>query len=153
MPAIRALDRAGIAYRRHEYERGAELRGFGREAAELLGLPHEQVFKTLVVDVDGELAVAVIPVSCQLSLKAVASALGSKRAAMADPDRAQRSSGYVVGGISPIGQKRALPTVIDESAELFEVVYVSGGRRGLDIELAPGDLIDLIGATVADITT
>ena len=150
-PAIRALDRAGVAYRIHEYARGEELRDFGREAADALGLPAEQVFKTLVVDGDDGLAVAVIPVSCRLSLKAVAAALGWKRASMADPAVAQRASGYVVGGISPIAQKRALRTVIDETAALFDAIYVSGGRRGLDIELAPSALIELLGATLADI--
>ncbi len=151
-PAIDVLERAGIAHRVHEYERGEVLRDFGQEAADALGLPAEQVFKTLVVEGDGELAVAVIPVSCRLSLKAVAAALGWKRATMADPAAAQRSSGYVVGGISPIGQRRALRTVVDETVGLFEAVYVSGGRRGLDVELAPGDLVELLGATTADIS-
>ncbi|MGI9646763.1 MAG: Cys-tRNA(Pro) deacylase [Ilumatobacteraceae bacterium] len=151
-PAISVLDRAGVAYRIHEYERGEELRDFGREAADALGFPTEQVFKTLVVAGDVGLAVAVIPVSCQLSLKSVAAVFGWKRATMADPAAAQRSTGYVVGGISPIGQKRALPTVVDETAGLFETVYVSGGRRGLDIELSPADLVDVLGATTADIS-
>jgi Cys-tRNA(Pro)/Cys-tRNA(Cys) deacylase len=153
-PAIRLLEASGTAFSIHEYERGEELKDFGREAAESLGLPFDQVFKTLVVDVDDGrgLAVAVLPVSCLLSMKLVAAALGAKRATMADQRAAERSSGYVVGGISPLGQKRVLPTVIDESAELFDEVYVSGGRRGMDIALAPADLIGLLDAVVAPIT-
>jgi Cys-tRNA(Pro)/Cys-tRNA(Cys) deacylase len=146
------LDEAGVAYTIHEYERGDDLRDFGREAAEALGLPYDQVFKTLVVVADDELVVAVVPVSCQLSLKRIAAAVGAKKAVMCEPGRAERSSGYVVGGISPIGQKRRLRTVIDESAELFDRVYVSGGRRGLDIGLSPGDLVAVLDAVVAPIT-
>lgn len=149
---MRALEAAGIEFTLHEYERGDELRDFGREAAEALGLDPDEVFKTLVVVADDELAVAVVPVSCQLSMKLVAAALGAKRATMCDARRAERSSGYVVGGISPIGQRRLLPTVIDETAELFERIYVSGGRRGLDVGIAPGDLVHLLDATVAPIT-
>ncbi len=151
-PAVVALDAAGIAYTIHEYERGEDLRDFGREAAVALGLDHDQVFKTLVVVADDELVVAVVPVSCQLSMKRVAAAVGAKKAVMCEPARAERSSGYIVGGISPIGQRRPLRTVVDESAELFDVVYVSGGKRGLDIGLAPGDLVDVLDAIVAPIT-
>ena len=150
-PAIRALDLAGVEHGIHEYERSGELTDFGREAATALGLPSEQVFKTLVVS-DGELdAVAVVPVGDRLSLKAMASALGVKRVEMCDPARAERITGYVVGGISPLGQKRSLPTVIDETAELFDFIYVSGGRRGLDVSVAPHDLITLLDADVAPI--
>jgi len=155
-PAVDELEAAGIAYTLHEYERGDELRDFGREAAEALGLPDDQVFKTLVVVAEAaqaeELVVAVVPVSCQLSLKKVAAAVGAKRATMCDPARAERSSGYVVGGISPIGQRRRLRTVLDESVELFDVIYVSGGRRGLDLGVAPTDLARLLDAVVAPIT-
>jgi Cys-tRNA(Pro)/Cys-tRNA(Cys) deacylase len=151
-PAVRLLESSGIDFTIHEYDRAGSLSDFGREAAEALGLPFDQVFKTLVVDVDDDLAVAVIPVSCQLSMKLVASALGVKRVTMADPHEAERSSGYVVGGISPVGQRRVLPTVIDETAELFERIYVSGGRRGMDIALAPADLVAVLDATVAPIT-
>jgi Cys-tRNA(Pro)/Cys-tRNA(Cys) deacylase len=151
-PAVLALEAAGIVFTVHEYDRGDDLRDFGREAADALGLDHDQVFKTLVVVADDELVVVVIPVSCQLSMKLVAAAVGAKRAAMCEPARAERSSGYVVGGISPIGQRRPLRTVIDETAELFDVVYVSGGRRGMDVGLAPADLVALLGATVAPIT-
>lgn len=153
-PAVRLLESAGIDFSVHEYERGEDLKDFGREAAEALDLPFDQVFKTLVVSLDdgAALAVAVLPVSCLLSMKLVAAALGAKRASMADQRAAERSSGYVVGGISPLGQKRVLPTVIDESAELFDRIYVSGGKRGLDIALAPADLVALLDAVVAPIT-
>lgn len=151
-PAVVTLDAAGIAYTIHEYERGDDLRDFGREAAVALGLDHDQVFKTLVVVADDELAVAVVPVSCQLSMKRVAAALGAKKAVMCDPARAERSSGYIVGGISPIGQRKLLRTVVDESAELFDVVYVSGGKRGMDIGLAPSDMVNVLDAVVAPIT-
>jgi Cys-tRNA(Pro)/Cys-tRNA(Cys) deacylase len=151
-PAVLALEAAGIAFTVHEYDRGDDLHDFGREAADALGLDHDQVFKTLVVAADDDLVVVIIPVSCQLSMKRVAAAVGAKRAAMCEPARAERSSGYVVGGISPIGQRRPLRTVIDETAELFDTVYVSGGRRGMDIGLAPTDLVALLQATVAPIT-
>lgn len=151
-PAIRVLDEAGVEYGVHEYERGADLRDLGAEAAEALGLPYDQVFKTLVVVADTELVVTVIPVSATLSLKLAAAALGAKRVTMCEPARAERSSGYVIGGISPLGQKRRLPTVLDESAELFDRIYVSGGKRGLDVSLAPADLARLVDATVAPLT-
>ena len=146
-----ALAAAGVAFTQHTYEHDPAAGSFGLEAAEALGLPPEQVFKTLLVDTGAGLAVAVVPVSGLLDLKAMAAALGVKRVTMADPAAAQRSSGYVVGGISPLGQKRSLPTVVDESAELFDVVYVSGGRRGLDLGLSPADLVRLTGATTADV--
>ena len=133
------------------YEHDPAARSYGQEAVDALGLPAEQMFKTLLVDTGAGLAVAVVPVAGSLDLKAMASALGVKRVGMADPAAAQRSSGYVLGGISPVGQKRALPTVVDESAELFDVVYVSGGRRGFDIGLAPADLVRVTGAVLADI--
>ena len=151
-PAVRTLEAAGIDFSIHEYDRGDDLKDFGREAAEALGLPYDQVFKTLVVEGEHGLAVAVLPVSCMLSMKLVAAALGLKRVAMADPSAAERSSGYVVGGISPLGQRKVLPTVIDETVELFDEVYVSGGRRGMDIALRPGDLVAVLAAVVAPIT-
>ncbi len=156
-PAIRLLIDAGIAHGVHEYDRGDELRDFGREAAEALGLPYDQVFKTLLVDVEGGNAgadpvVVVVPVSCMVSMKAVAAAVGAKRASMCAPDAAERTTGYVVGGISPLGQRKRLVTVLDETVELFDTVYVSGGRRGLDISLAPDALADLLDATIAPIT-
>lgn len=138
-------------FRVHPYERSDELRDFGREAADALGLDRDRVFKTLVVQGDGSPAVAIVPVSCTVGLKAAGAALGVKRVVMCEQTMAERVTGYVVGGISPLGQKRSLPTVIDETAELHDTVFVSGGRRGLDVELAPGDLIALTGAVVADI--
>jgi Cys-tRNA(Pro)/Cys-tRNA(Cys) deacylase len=151
-PAIIALDAAGIEYGVHPYDHGGSDLGYGLEAAAALGVDPDEVFKTLLVDGGRELAVAIVPVTCRLSLKAVALALGSKRVEMCDPERAEHSTGYVVGGISPIGQRRRLPTVIDESAELYDRIYVSGGRRGLDLSLAPADLVALLDATVAPIT-
>jgi Cys-tRNA(Pro)/Cys-tRNA(Cys) deacylase len=150
-PATVALTAAGVSFSQHTYEHDPTARSFGLEAAQVLGLPPEQVFKTLLVDTGTALAVAVVPVAGRLDLKSMAVALGAKRVTMADPVAAQRSSGYVLGGISPIGQKRALPTVVDESAELFDVVYVSGGRRGLDLGLSPADLVLVTGAVLADI--
>ncbi len=150
--ALVALARAGVEHTVHTYDHDpATPAGYGLEAAQALGLAPEQVFKTLLADVDGGLVVAVVPVTTTLDLKALASAVGGKRAAMAEPRDAERATGYVVGGISPLGQKTAHPTVVDETAELYETVYVSGGRRGMDIGLAPADLIALTGATVADI--
>ena len=150
-PATVVLTAAGVTFAQHAYEHDPSARYFGLEAAHVLGLPAEQVFKTLLVDTGAGLAVAVVPVAGQLDLKAMAAALGVKRVVMADPAVAQRSSGYVVGGISPFGQKRPLPTVVDESADLFEVVYVSGGRPGLDLGLSPADLVRVTDAVVADI--
>jgi Cys-tRNA(Pro)/Cys-tRNA(Cys) deacylase len=150
-PAIRALEAAGVRFRVLEYERGVSSRDFGREAAEALGLDHDQVFKTLVVTADGTEAVAIVPVSCTVALKGVAAALGAKRVEMCDRDRAQRVTGYVLGGISPFGQKHHLPTVIDETSILFETIYVSGGKRGVDVEVRTADLVALTDAVVADI--
>lgn len=150
-PATVALTAAGVVFSVHTYDHDPAARSFGMEAVEALGLPAEQMFKTLVVDTGAGLAVAVVPVSGSLDLKAMATALGVKRVEMARPEAAERSSGYVVGGISPLGQKRRLPTVVDESAGLFDLVFVSGGRRGMDIGLAPTDLIAVSGARVADI--
>lgn len=124
---------------------------FGREAADALGVEPDRVFKTLLADVDGRLVVGIVPVTGKLDLKALAAAVGGKKAVMADPAVAERRTGYVVGGISPIGQKTAHPTVLDETAELWDTVFVSGGRRGLDLELAPADLVRATGATLADI--
>ena len=150
-PAVRELEAAGIAFTLHEYERGESLHDFGAEAAEKLGLDPDQVFKTLLVTVDGDQAVAIVPVSGKLSLKAVGKALGAKRVEMCDPTVAERVTGYVRGGISPFGQKKRLPTVLDEMAVIVDTIYVSGGKRGLDIGLAPDDLVRLLDATVADI--
>ena len=135
----------------HTYAHDPATASYGLEAASLLGLPPEQVFKTLLADADGDLVVAIVPVTGSLDLKALAVALGAKRASMAEPAAAERVTGYVVGGISPLGQRRALPTVVDETAELFDTVYVSGGRRGFDLGLAPADLIAATHARVAPI--
>ena len=150
-PATVALTRAGVAFTAHAYEHDPRAAAYGLEAAEKLGLEPDRVFKTLLATVDGALAVGIVPVAQQLDLKALAQALGGKRAEMADPAVAERRTGYVVGGISPIGQKTALPTVLDESAILCETVFVSGGRRGLDLELAPDDLLAVTGGRYAPI--
>ncbi len=156
-PAVRLMENGGIPHGVHEYERGDDTRGFGREAAEALGLPFEQVFKTLLVETEGADAprdpvVAVVPVGCMVSMKLIAAAVGAKKATMCDADLAERITGYVVGGISPLGQRKRLMTVLDESIELFDTIYVSGGRRGLDISLSPDDLRRLLDARVAAIT-
>ncbi len=150
-PAINQLDEAGVEYRLREYERGDDLRDFGREAADALGLPYDRVFKTLVAVADDEPVVAVVPVSGMVNLKRLAAAVGAKKATMCDPTTAERTTGYVLGGISPLGQKRRLPTVVDETAELFDTILVSGGKRGLDIELAPADLLRLLDGVTADV--
>ncbi len=150
-PATVALTRAGVVFTVHAYEHDPAATSYGLEAAEVLGLDPERVLKTLFAEVDGRLVVGIVPVSRQLDLKALAAAAGGKRAVMADPAAAERATGYVVGGISPLGQRRAHPTVVDESALGFDTVYVSGGRRGLDLGLAPGDLVRLTEATTAAI--
>lgn len=147
-PATVALTRAGIGFTLHEYAHDPRATSYGLEAAEALGLDPARVFKTLVASVDGRLAVAVVPVSGQLDLKALARALGGSRAAMAEQAAAERATGYVAGGISPIGQKRAHPTVVDSTALDHPSVYVSAGRRGLDLQIAPADLVAVTGATV-----
>lgn len=145
----------GVPHTVHAYEhdpRGREKGvSYGMEAAAALGTDPAQVFKTLVADVDGALTVAVVPVDAHLDLKALAAAAGGKRAVMADPAAAQRATGYVVGGISPLGQRRRLPTVVDSSALAFASVLVSAGRRGLDVELAPADLVRLTEARTAPV--
>ena len=154
-PAIAMLERAGVGFEIHEYERSDERRGFGREAAAALGFSTDQVFKTLLVTVDDERdpVVVVVPVSCTVSMKRTAEAVDAKRATMCDPGDAERITGYVVGGISPLGQRKRLRTVLDESVELFDTIYVSGGRRGLDIGIAPDDLARLLDAVVAPVTS
>lgn len=151
-PAVAALEAAGVAFTAHTYvhDDRSDL-GYGLEAAQALGVEPDRVLKTLLAAVDGRLTVAVVPVTGMLDLKALAQAVGGKRAVMAEPAVAERATGYVVGGISPLGQRAAHPTVVDETAELFDTVLVSGGRRGLDLELAPADLVRLTGAVVAPI--
>jgi Cys-tRNA(Pro)/Cys-tRNA(Cys) deacylase len=150
-PATVALTKAKIEFSAHSYDHDPAAKSYGLEAAEALGLAPEQVFKTLLVEVDGKLMVGVVPVGKQLDLKAIAAAAGGKKAVMADPAAAERTTGYVVGGISPIGQKRALPTVVDSTATDHPTIYVSGGRRGLDIGLSPADLIAVTKARTAPI--
>jgi Cys-tRNA(Pro)/Cys-tRNA(Cys) deacylase len=150
-PATVALSRAGIPYAVRAYEHDPAAESFGLEAAQALGVDPARVFKTLLVDTGSGLAVAIVPVDRTLDLKAMASALGVKKVVMADPLAAERSSGYVVGGISPVGQKRALPTVLDSSAAEHETVLVSGGRRGLDLELHPADLVAVTRASTAPV--
>lgn len=150
-PAINQLDAAGVAYTLHEYEHDGSSHDFGMEAATKLGLDPDQVFKTLLVTADGEQAVAIVPVSGKLALKAVGKALGAKRVEMCDPAVAERITGYVRGGISPFGQKKRLRTVVDEMATVFDTIFVSGGKRGLDIGVAPSDLVALLDAVVADV--
>lgn len=150
-PATVRLQRDGVPFVAHPYDHDPRAAAYGLEAAEKLGVEPACVFKTLLAVVDGSLAVGIVPVAQQLDLKAFAAALGGKRAEMADPTVAERKTGYVVGGISPIGQKTALPTVLDESAILCETVFVSGGRRGLDLELAPDDLLAVTSGRYAPI--
>jgi Cys-tRNA(Pro)/Cys-tRNA(Cys) deacylase len=150
-PAAIQLTRAGIRFTCHRYDHDPAATNFGLEAAEKLGLNPAQVFKTLLADADGRLVVGIVPVTGQLDLKALSTAVGAKKATMADPLVAERKTGYVVGGISPIGQKTVLTTVVDASATSFDTVFVSGGRRGFDIELAPADLQRATGAVFAAI--
>ena len=157
-PALVALDRAAVPYRVHHFADGGDATdaglGYGRAAALALGVDESRVFKTLLVSTQGgrhDHAVGIVPVSGQLSLKAIAHVLGAKRADMLEPRVAERLTGYVVGGISPFGQRKALPTVIDESSVLHETIFVSGGRRGVDVEIAPTHLVEALTALVAAI--
>lgn len=154
-PATAALTAAGVRFTEHSYAHDPGVANFGLEAAEALGatigIERDQVFKTLLAEVDGRLVVGIVPVTSKLDLKALAAAVGGKKAVMADSALAERRTGYLVGGISPIGQKVSHPTVIDETAELWDTVFVSGGRRGLDLGLAPADLVRITGATLAAI--
>ena len=149
-----ALDRAKIPFTVHEYSHDPRAGSYGLEASEALGVPPDRVFKTLVAAVDGTaLAVGVVPVHRQLDLKALAAAVGGKKAVMAEVAAAERATGYVVGGISPVGQKKRLPVVIDSSARDLPTMFCSAGRRGLEIELTPADLIRVTSAKLAPIAT
>ena len=150
-PALRVLTEASVAFTEHPYQHDPDHPSYGLEAAEALGVDPHVVFKTLLADVNGTLVVAVLPVTCSLNLKALAATVGGKRASLADPTEAERATGYVVGGISPMGQRTALTTVVDDSALALGRMYVSGGRRGLDVALLPADLIRLTRAQTAPI--
>ncbi|MET9443911.1 Cys-tRNA(Pro) deacylase [Streptomyces sp. NPDC006610] len=150
-PATVALTAAGVEHTIHSYDHDPAHPSYGEEAAEAMGVSPDRVFKTLVADVDGALTVAVVPVAGSLDLKALASAVGGKRATMADPALAERTTGYVRGGISPLGQRKKLPTVLDASAGAHATICVSAGRRGLEVELSPSALAELTDATVAPI--
>ncbi len=153
-PATHAAKKAGIAYQLHSYAHDAGTTAWGEEAAQALGLNPARVFKTLLVSLNGDpkqLAVAIVPVCATLDLKSLSTILKAKKAAMADPAQAQRATGYVVGGISPLGQKKRLPTVVDSSAALAPTLHVSAGRRGLEIELSSTDLCAVTGAVMGDI--
>lgn len=155
--AIDAARRAGIAFEVHEYPHDPRAslreggRGYALEAVEALGLDPSRVFKTIVVTVDGRLGIAVVPADAEVDLKAVADALGGRRAAIAPPDEAERATGYVLGGISPLGTRRPLPTALDTTAADHPTIHVSAGRRGLEIELAPSDLLSLMGGVLAPV--
>ena len=150
-PATALLAKQRIAHTVHAYSHDPRHASYGLEASDALGVAPERVFKTLVAEVDGALTVGVVPVVGQLDLKALAAAAGGKRAVMAAVAAAERATGYVAGGISPLGQRKRLPVVVDASAMAFPTVFCSGGRRGLEIELAPADLVRAAGATVAAI--
>ncbi len=151
-PAIKAAIKAKIPYTVHHYQHDPAVGSYGREAVEKLGIAEERVFKTLVVELDGKtLAVGIIPVSGMLSMKQLARAAGAKKAAMADKTAVERATGYVLGGVSPLGQKKRLPTFVDKSATAFPTIFVSAGRRGLEIELKAADLVALTGAAFVEI--
>ncbi|WP_314686603.1 Cys-tRNA(Pro) deacylase [uncultured Bifidobacterium sp.] len=152
-PATLELEHAGISFRTYEYEHSIDHMdgGYGIEASRLLGIPEERVYKTLMADVGSERVIGIVPVSGHLDLKALAAAVGAKKAVMADPKVAQRESGYVLGGISPLGQRARHRTVLDEDALLFDEILVSGGRRGFDVGLDPKDLCTILEATTAPI--
>jgi Cys-tRNA(Pro)/Cys-tRNA(Cys) deacylase len=150
-PATVALTRAGVAFTLHEYRHDPRADSYGLEAADALGVELGRVFKTLMSTVDGNLTVGIVPVSGQLNLKSLARAVGGSRAAMAGLAAAERATGYVAGGISPVGQKRAHPTVLDKTATEHATIFVSAGRRGLDLEIAPADLVTVTRAIVASI--
>ncbi|MDT0605241.1 Cys-tRNA(Pro) deacylase [Thalassotalea castellviae] len=153
-PAVKLLDKLKIAYQLHQYHHDESAASYGLEAAEKLAVDAKKIFKTLVVEMENKsLAVAIVPVENQLTLKNVAKALKCKKVTMADPKRVQTTTGYVLGGVSPLGQKKRLKTVIDKSSQQFSTIFVSGGKRGLEIEISPNDLILVLSAIVGNIKT
>lgn len=151
-PAVNLAKKLKIKFQLHEYHHDTNSESYGLEAAEKLQVEPSRVFKTLVVQDDNDkLAVAILPVEHLLNLKKIAKAIGSKKAQMADPKLVERTTGYVLGGVSPLGQKKRLPTLIDQSAQNFDTIFCSGGRRGLEIELSPADLADALNATFTDL--
>jgi Cys-tRNA(Pro)/Cys-tRNA(Cys) deacylase len=152
-PATALLTRTKVLFRLHSYDHDPRSQAYGEEAAEALGVDPRRIFKTLIASVEGKLACAVVPVASRLDLKALAAALGGKRADMADPAAAARATGYVVGGISPLGQRTRMRVVVDASAEAFSTVFVSAGKRGLQVELAPADLVRAASALIAPIAS
>jgi Cys-tRNA(Pro)/Cys-tRNA(Cys) deacylase len=151
-PAVEALESANVRFTSHPYQLTGTADTYGEAVAAVLGVDPERLFKTLLADIDDRPAVAIVPVSARLSMKALARVGGGRKADMMSPVVAERLTGYVTGGISPFGQKRRLPTFVDETIELFDTIYVSGGRRGLQLEVAPGDLVSLLDAVVTDLT-
>ncbi len=152
-PAVQVAKQAGVVFSVHQYEHDPHAASYGTEAVEKLGAAADTIFKTLVVQTDkGELAVTIVPVMKSLDLKAAASTLSAKKVRMADKSLVQRTTGYILGGVSPLGQKKQLPTLIDSSAEKHQQIYISAGRRGLEIALSPGDLVDLCNATLSEIS-
>jgi Cys-tRNA(Pro)/Cys-tRNA(Cys) deacylase len=152
-PATALLTRERVAHTLHPYEHDPRAEAYGDEAAAALGVSPERIFKTLIATIDGRLICAVVPVAGRLDLKALAAAVGGKRGELAEPAAAARATGYVVGGISPLGQRSRLPVVVDSSAAAFETIFVSAGKRGLQVQLAPDDLVRVAAATVAPIAT
>jgi len=151
-PAIEELKRRSVTYQVHEYSHDPASQSYGEEAAEKLGLSSDRVFKTLIVsDTSDELACAIVPVNSSLDMKAMAKVLKVKRLTMAAPSRVARSTGYVLGGVSPVGQKKALQTIVDDSASKFDTIFVSAGRRGLEVELSWQSLVEITSAEMAEI--
>lgn len=151
-PGLVALESAGVPFTVHPYELTETAETYGEAVAAVLGVDPDRLFKTLVAEIDGSPVVAIVPVSARLSTRSLARAAAGKRADMIAPEVAERLTGYVTGGISPFGQKRRLPTYVDETVELWDTVFVSAGKRGLQVELRPQDLIMILNATVADLT-
>lgn len=153
-PAVNLLKKNKVTHRIHHYDHDPDTRSFGEEAADKLGLSHDRIFKTLVVSMDDHaMAIALVPVSRRLNLKKMARTMKTKKIGMAEKKVVERITGYLPGGVSPLGQKKRLPTVIDSSALDFQTIFVSAGRRGLQVELAPGDLVGLLGAQLFEIAT